>query len=1250
VTGPHETDALSRLISGVTFLKQVDLFRDVPADYLVAVAEVAEERNCYAGEYLFREGDPGDCLYVIAEGEIRVTARGAEVARLRAGEVIGEMAVVDSQPRSATAEVSKDSRVLRIGTVEFRLLLLNHPEMAMALLRTLSRRLRSAPSTGAILDALDDGKLGWLEPERVEAAPVAVASETSMLPALVDEPLDALEPGHVLASRFRITSRLSASRYAAEDLQLGEAVSVQLVPRALAGDAPALERLRKRLGAARRLSHRNVQRAFDLLREDERVLLTLELAHGPTLEERIRQAGRLPFDEAWPIASQLASGLAALEEVGLPSGVLSSSRIVLIPESTSAEGTRRWRPLLPSVDLFESVGKTTDLSSFARLLREMSTGERTADLQAGRVDARWEPILRRCDDPEPARRYAGFAELASALAGQARPSAARRIAGVAGLAAVALGAGLLLGPALRRRAAAPTEAGEAVAPARRTIAVLGLTNSSGEARNAWLGTALAEMLVSELAVGGRVRLVPSDQVARARLELGMPDLDRATPASLEALRKRLAADFWVSGAYKTEPGKLHLDLRLLDSATGKQIVTLADDAAEERLFELAAALGSRLRYELRLGDVTKREAASVRAALPVNARAAQLYAEGLDRLRVFEAARARDLLEKAVAEDPFHALAHAALARAFEALGYDEKARDAAKKAQDLSIDLSRTDQLGIEARYRESTGERTRAIELYQKLRAAAPDDPEPALALAAVQTADGKPKEALRTVDALRRMAAGKDDPRTDLAEGEAAASLGDYKRQLLAVRRGAERGLAQGSLQVVARARLAEGRALRKLQNLGEARAAMEEARKLFQKAGDRSGVARGLTELASISAENKDAGAIGRALLAEALDVFREIEDQRGIASVLLELSWMHRTGGNAVASKKTAEQAYRIAHDIGERRLQLRAGNALATASSALGDNAEASRIFEELVATARQIGDKGSLGTLLSNAGTLKSMLGDDPAAAVRYEESIAINRELGETRMLPQTLMNLSIMELSRGRIEKARALTEESERISRTNANHRVLAYALNSLADIEFQQGRLPAARSRFEEAIELQRKLGELSEVALSTCYLASVAVDEGKASEALTSARSGAGLFQKDGRPNEEAVCRLAAAQALISLGDLRAASTELDRLRQIEAGQRFDLRLGRRMLSERIRGSSGRPGDARAALQALESMLAEAAAAHVALGFEVRLAAAEVDPDAASRRERLEALAKDAKALGFDRFVRLAGERGAPTR
>src|SRR5262249_46616976 len=113
----------------------------------------------------------------------------------------------------------------------------------------------------------------------------------------------------------------------------------------------------------------------------------------------------------------------------------------------------------------------------------------------------------------------------------------------------------------------------------------------------------------------------------------------------------------------------------------------------------------------------------------------------------------------------------------------------------------------------------------------------------LAASQTAAGKGRDALATLDALRRLPPpARDDPRIDLAEAEAARSLSDFARERTAAAAAGAKGTKTGARLLVANARLAEGWACRNLGKLAEASAALEDAKSAFTSASDSRGLAR------------------------------------------------------------------------------------------------------------------------------------------------------------------------------------------------------------------------------------------------------------------------------------------------------------------------------------------------------------------------------------------------------------------------
>ena len=135
-----------------TLLKNVAIFKDLDESELAEISEVCREEKFVSGEYIFREGESGNRLYLIVEGEVRISrdvpGSGEEaLAVLKPGALFGEMAVFDRSDRSTHAISNGGTTVLTITRPDFEMLLDFNREMAYKVLwsvtRLLSGRLRN---------------------------------------------------------------------------------------------------------------------------------------------------------------------------------------------------------------------------------------------------------------------------------------------------------------------------------------------------------------------------------------------------------------------------------------------------------------------------------------------------------------------------------------------------------------------------------------------------------------------------------------------------------------------------------------------------------------------------------------------------------------------------------------------------------------------------------------------------------------------------------------------------------------------------------------------------------------------------------------------------------------------------------------------------------------------------------------------------------------------------------------------------
>lgn len=134
------------------FLKQVALFADLDPTELAKVAEISKEQRYNPGQPIFKEGEPGNRLFLILEGDVRISrdipGSGEEaLAILKPGACFGEMAVFDRSERSTDAISNGGCRLLTISRADLEIVLDLDPDIAVkvlrAMVRLLSTRLRA---------------------------------------------------------------------------------------------------------------------------------------------------------------------------------------------------------------------------------------------------------------------------------------------------------------------------------------------------------------------------------------------------------------------------------------------------------------------------------------------------------------------------------------------------------------------------------------------------------------------------------------------------------------------------------------------------------------------------------------------------------------------------------------------------------------------------------------------------------------------------------------------------------------------------------------------------------------------------------------------------------------------------------------------------------------------------------------------------------------------------------------------------
>jgi len=112
-------------------------------DFSRLIAHTENVRQMKAGDWVFQIGDDASELYVVKSGQIDILVDGVSAEVVRAGGILGEMALIDSSPRSADAKCRSDAEIVAITEKQFKQLIQEMPSFALDVMRVLDNRLRS---------------------------------------------------------------------------------------------------------------------------------------------------------------------------------------------------------------------------------------------------------------------------------------------------------------------------------------------------------------------------------------------------------------------------------------------------------------------------------------------------------------------------------------------------------------------------------------------------------------------------------------------------------------------------------------------------------------------------------------------------------------------------------------------------------------------------------------------------------------------------------------------------------------------------------------------------------------------------------------------------------------------------------------------------------------------------------------------------------------------------------------------------
>jgi len=431
-----------------------------------------------------------------------------------------------------------------------------------------------------------------------------------------------LEVGAMVAGRFAIVRFIArggmGAVYEAEDTTLRTRVALKTILPEFAADPNAMERFRREVLLARRITHFNVCRIFELYdtfdpRGDRLSFLTMELLHGETLAERLARTGPLATAELSVLLRQLADGLEAMHLQDVVHRDFKPANVFLVHRHDAA-GHAPLRAVITDFGIARAlhrvekdgdtsmtarvgfigtpaymapeqltggtVSAATDIYALGIVLYEALTGRTPfggqtpmeaalkrlqqaatpPSLYLPTLDPRWDAAILRCLEKEPSDRFRSVRDLVRAL-------------------------------------------DASVQDARSPAAVLGFRNLSGRPDAGWISTALAELIGRELsAASDALRLVPPEEVFRAQRALNLAAQDSLPRDSLEKLRDSAGARWVVLGSYLcVGPGSaspLRVAIRVQDTNSGQVVTNWTERGTVGELANMAARAGAELRKAL----------------------------------------------------------------------------------------------------------------------------------------------------------------------------------------------------------------------------------------------------------------------------------------------------------------------------------------------------------------------------------------------------------------------------------------------------------------------------------------------------------------------------------------------------------------------------------------------------------------------------------------------------------------------------
>jgi serine/threonine protein kinase/Flp pilus assembly protein TadD len=620
-----------------------------------------------------------------------------------------------------------------------------------------------------------------------ECASPLTSSKEIEVTETIEAPKEELTTGSTFAGRYHIIEELGKGGmgkiYKAQDTEIREKVALKLIKPEISVDKKTIERFQNELKYARKISHRNVCRMYDLNKESGAYFITMEFVSGEDLKSFIRRSERLTISKGIDITKQICEGLDEAHRLGVvhrdlkPSNIMidndGNARIMDFGIARSIEGkgitgagVMIGTPEYMSPEQVEGkdVDQRSDIYSLGVILYEMLTGrvpfegetalniavkQKTENPKNPReyneqISEDLSGVILKCLEKDKEKRYQSAGELRSELANiegglpttekvrpQRKPLTSREITVTFGLKKLFVPALIFVGVVVmalivwkilpkNRTVPVPTD--------KPSLAVMYFENNTGDENLNHYRKAISDLLITDLSQSQHFKVLSGSKLFNILRELNLLEEKSYSSNDLERVAARGGVKHILLGSYTKAGDTFRINLNLQDASTAELVASeRVEGTGEESIFSMVDDLTFKIKTNFNLSqeqisaDIDK----DIEQITTNSPEAYKYYIEGSEHFDNDDFMQAIESYKKAIGIDPEFATAYRSMAMAYYNMALFSEGRKYVQKAFEYSNRISDRERYRNEAEYyRLSERTSDKAIEAFLKLLELYPDD----------------------------------------------------------------------------------------------------------------------------------------------------------------------------------------------------------------------------------------------------------------------------------------------------------------------------------------------------------------------------------------------------------------------------------------------------------------------------------------------------------------------------------------------